>query len=91
MEMPKITDKVKMWVYPEKVEGESLIDIINTRHENVKYLPGVKLFTNLEANPDVVECTKDADYLVFVVPHQFLDGLCAFLLYAKIITKIVLF
>jgi len=28
------------------------------------------------AVPDVVEAAKDADILVFVVPHQFIRGLC---------------
>lgn len=26
--------------------------------------------------PDVVEAAKDADILVFVVPHQFINRLC---------------
>lgn len=25
---------------------------------------------------DVVEAAKDADILVFVLPHQFMDGIC---------------
>ena len=29
------------------VNGEKLTDIINTKHENVKYLPGVQLPTNV--------------------------------------------
>ncbi len=35
--------QVNMWVFEEIVDGEKLTDIINTRHENVKYLPGKKL------------------------------------------------
>ncbi|KAF9562297.1 glycerol-3-phosphate dehydrogenase, partial [Lunasporangiospora selenospora] len=27
--------EVKMWVFEEKINGENLTDIINTRHENV--------------------------------------------------------
>ena len=29
-----------MWVYEEMVEGQKLTEIINTKHVNVKYLPG---------------------------------------------------
>ena len=32
-----------MWVFEEIVNGEKLSDIINTKHENVKYLPGEKI------------------------------------------------
>ena len=28
-----------MWVFEEEVDGEKLTEIINTTHENVKYLP----------------------------------------------------
>ncbi len=46
------------------------------QHENVKYMPGIKLPTNIIADPDVVSATRNADILVFVLPHQFLGGLC---------------
>ena len=32
------------------------------------------------AVPDVVEAAKEADILVFVIPHQFIPPLCATLL-----------
>ena len=32
-------DEVNMWVFEEQVDGRNLTDIINTEHENVKYLP----------------------------------------------------
>ena len=32
------------------------------------------------AVPDVVEAAKEADILVFVVPHQFIKTLCSMLL-----------
>jgi len=38
---------VKMWVYEELVDGKKLTEIINTTHENVKYLPGKKLPENV--------------------------------------------
>lgn len=36
-----------MWVLEEEVGGRRLTDIINTEHENVKYLPGHKLPPNV--------------------------------------------
>lgn len=38
---------VSMWVYEEMIDGRKLTDIINTDHENVKYLPGHKLPKNV--------------------------------------------
>jgi glycerol-3-phosphate dehydrogenase (NAD+) len=67
---------VKMWVYEEEVNGEKLSEIINTRHENVKYLPGKKLPENVRAVTDLVETCEDADIMIFVVPHQFVHRIC---------------
>lgn len=72
-----IFDKsVKMYVYEEMVDGRKLTDIINTDHENVKYLKGYKLPENVIAVPDVVETASDADILIFVIPHKFVPGVC---------------
>jgi len=49
-----------------------LADVINERHENVKYLPGIKLPLNIKATSDIQEACQDATLLVFVTPHQFL-------------------
>uniref|UniRef100_A0A914Y5V7 Glycerol-3-phosphate dehydrogenase [NAD(+)] n=1 Tax=Panagrolaimus superbus TaxID=310955 RepID=A0A914Y5V7_9BILA len=69
---PNIFDSnVSMWVHEEIIDGKKLSEIINTTHENVKYLPGKKLPENIFAVTDVVETCKDADILVFVIPHQF--------------------
>jgi glycerol-3-phosphate dehydrogenase (NAD+) len=65
-----------MWVHQDIIEGRNLTDIMNTTHENVKYMPGVKLPKNIIADPEVESTVKDANVLIFVVPHQFLDGLC---------------
>lgn len=67
---------VKMYVYEEMVEGRKLTEIINTDHENVKYLKGFKLPENVVAVPDVVEAAADATILVFVIPHKFVPGIC---------------
>lgn len=60
-----------MWVLEELVEGVKLSELINTTHENKKYLPGIKLPNNLLAVPDLNECVKDTDLFIFVIPHQF--------------------
>ncbi|SAM00228.1 hypothetical protein [Absidia glauca] len=68
--------QVRMWVFEEQIDGRNLTDIINEKHENVKYLPNVKLPDNVVAIPDVTEAAKDADILVFVLPHQFVYKVC---------------
>jgi glycerol-3-phosphate dehydrogenase (NAD+) len=59
-----------MWVFEEQVDGRALTQIINEQHENVKYLPGIKLPPNVVAVPNVVDAARDATLLVFVIPHQ---------------------
>lgn len=65
--------EVRMWVFEEMIEGKKLTEIINTQHENVKYLPGKKLPENVVAVPDIVTACQEADILIFVIPHQFLE------------------
>ncbi|KAA0186072.1 Glycerol-3-phosphate dehydrogenase [NAD(+)] cytoplasmic [Fasciolopsis buskii] len=69
--------EVLMWVYEEEVNGKKLTSIINDQHENVRYLPGIKLPANVVATPDLCHAAKDADVLIFVLPHQFLQKACA--------------
>ncbi|GLH03128.1 Glycerol-3-phosphate dehydrogenase [NAD(+)], partial [Gryllus bimaculatus] len=69
-----------MYVYEEMINGKKLSDIINEEHENVKYLPGYIIPSNVVAVPDIVVAAKDADALIFVVPHQFVRTICANLL-----------
>ncbi|CAB1321240.1 unnamed protein product [Coregonus sp. 'balchen'] len=45
--LQRFATTVKMWVFEENVNGRNLTDIINTDHENVKYLPGYKLPDNV--------------------------------------------
>ena len=81
--LPFCNDRVNMWVFEEQVTvpGSSnnvtanLSDVINTHHENVKYLPGAKLPSNVYAIPDLKEACTNATLLVFVLPHQFLPRL----------------
>ena len=44
---PRFNNSVPMYVYEEMIEGKKLTEIINIQHENVKYLPGVKLPDNV--------------------------------------------
>ncbi|KAA8915811.1 hypothetical protein TRICI_002021 [Trichomonascus ciferrii] len=68
--------EVRMWVYQEQLDGQNLTDIINAKHENVKYLPDIKLPSNLVADPDIKNTVKGADLVVFNIPHQFLRNIC---------------
>jgi glycerol-3-phosphate dehydrogenase (NAD+) len=60
-----------MWV-----KNRELAEAINIQHENAKYLPGIKLPTNVVAVPDLLETVKDALLLVCVVPHQYVEETC---------------
>jgi glycerol-3-phosphate dehydrogenase (NAD+) len=68
-------DEVRVWVFEEIIRGKKLTDIINEKHQNVKYLPGVDLGPNVKAIPDVKEACEGSDLLIFVTPHQFVKGL----------------
>ena len=57
-------------------QPQKLTKLINHFHENVKYLPGIKLPHNLFANPSLRDAVKDSTILVFNLPHQFIGGLC---------------
>uniref|UniRef100_A0A915HPC4 Glycerol-3-phosphate dehydrogenase NAD-dependent N-terminal domain-containing protein n=1 Tax=Romanomermis culicivorax TaxID=13658 RepID=A0A915HPC4_ROMCU len=71
---------IKMWVLEEKivVDGKErkLSDCINEDHENYKYLRGYKLPDNVIAITSLPDTVKDADVLLFVVPHQFINKTC---------------
>lgn len=73
----KFEKQINMYVYEEEINGRKLTEIINNDHENVKYLPGHKLPENIIAVPNVEDTVKNADILLFVIPHQFLLRLCA--------------
>ncbi|KAJ5244965.1 hypothetical protein N7489_005061 [Penicillium chrysogenum] len=76
-----------MWVFDEHVDlpnDETLRDqkgdnpvklthAINTVHQNIKHLPGIKLPINLIANPDLQDAVKGASILVFKLLHQFIS------------------
>lgn len=81
-----------MWVFEEDVQipkdskhyspangdkKEKLTTLINKYHENVKYLPGIALPTNIVANPSVEEAVQGASILVFNLPHQFIGKIAS--------------
>ncbi|BFZ22215.1 hypothetical protein BsWGS_25254 [Bradybaena similaris] len=77
LEKPDLFDPdISMWVFEEQINGHKLTHIINTQHENVKYLKGIKLPERVVAIPDVVDASRGADILIFVLPHQFVHGVC---------------
>jgi glycerol-3-phosphate dehydrogenase (NAD+) len=55
---------------------QNLSKLINTFHENVKYLPGVALPHNLHANPSVRDAVQGSTFLIFNLPHQFISKIC---------------
>lgn len=70
MQHPEFDQELRMWVFEETVDGRLLTDIINTEHENVKYLPNIKLPHNVVAVPELMNAVDGATLLVFVIPHQ---------------------
>jgi glycerol-3-phosphate dehydrogenase (NAD+) len=62
-----------MYVYEEIINGKKLTEIINENHVNEKYLPGHKLPDNVYATSDIIEAAKNADILIFVLPHQYIS------------------
>ncbi|KIX02253.1 glycerol-3-phosphate dehydrogenase (NAD(+)) [Rhinocladiella mackenziei CBS 650.93] len=81
---------VNMWIFEEEVtipedskhrktlgsHPMKLTDIINSVHENVKYLPGIALPSNLVANASIQDAVKGATILIFNLPHQFMVKTC---------------
>lgn len=69
--------EVRMWVHEEIIGSKKLSEIVNEQHENVKYLPGVRLPSNIVADPDIRRVADGADIVVINIPHQFLRSICA--------------
>ncbi|ORY36422.1 glycerol-3-phosphate dehydrogenase, partial [Leucosporidium creatinivorum] len=76
-QQPELFDpSVTMWMYQEEFEGRPLTEQFNEKHENVKYLPGVKIAKGVVAEPDLVKACEGANALIFVTPHQFIPSIC---------------
>ncbi|KAK7403168.1 glycerol-3-phosphate dehydrogenase [Neonectria punicea] len=84
-------EEVQMWVYEEDVtipkdskyydeaagdKPQKLTEVINKYHENIKYLPGIALPSNIVANPDIRDAVRDSTILIFNLPHQFIGNVC---------------
>lgn len=55
---------------------QKITQLINNLHENVKYLPGIPIPSNIIANPSLEDSVKDSTILVFNLPHQFIGKTC---------------
>lgn len=64
-------NEILMYVHEELFEDRKLSEIINERHSNPIYLPGIKLHENIRAVTDI-SCANEADIIIVCVPHQFL-------------------
>ncbi|AEJ62412.1 Glycerol-3-phosphate dehydrogenase (NAD(P)+) [Spirochaeta thermophila DSM 6578] len=58
---------VDLWVYEQEVAEE-----INRLHENMRYLPGVRLSSRIRATTDLAEAVQKKEYLLLVPPSPFL-------------------
>jgi glycerol-3-phosphate dehydrogenase (NAD(P)+) len=50
--------------------GNEVADLINNKHENRVYLPGIKLHQGLRATTDLATAVSQAEYVVMVVPSH---------------------
>ncbi|KAG8966992.1 glycerol-3-phosphate dehydrogenase [Tulasnella sp. 419] len=65
---------ITMWVKEEDFKGHPLTEVINEKHENPRYLPGINLGQNVHAEPDLEKAITDATAFVIVLPHQFVEN-----------------
>lgn len=49
---------------------EDIVEEINKKNKNIKYLKGVDLKSNVKATSDLKIAVKDADFVIFSVPSQ---------------------
>lgn len=65
-------ETVNFWVRQKDTPEGPLTEVINSTHENARYLPNIKLPHNLVAVPQLRDVVKGANLILFCVPHQFL-------------------
>ena len=58
-------NQVTLWAYESEV-----VQKINSDHENVSFLPGFRLSSNLRATHDLAEACSQQAIILFVVPAQ---------------------
>ncbi|XP_030573225.1 uncharacterized protein LOC115771603 [Drosophila novamexicana] len=68
--------RVHIYVYDELVRSNYLSEVMNEQHENIKYLPGIRLPSNLIAINDLIAAARNADILIFATPHSFVKSYC---------------
>src|SRR3989304_3138657 len=64
-QLDRAGNSVKIWAYEEKVRDE-----INKLHQNITYLPDIKLDKEITATGDLSEAYSHADF-VFLAPPFF--------------------
>lgn len=70
-------EEILMWCKEEILEdGRKLTEVINEKHENVKYLPNRSIPDNVIAVADLLQTVNGANILIFVIPHQFVKETC---------------
>jgi glycerol-3-phosphate dehydrogenase len=52
------------------LQGSKLSDVINSRHENPKYLPGISLGSNVIADPDLESAVSECGCVLREVMHN---------------------
>lgn len=60
---------VTLWALESDV-----VDGINTKHENTRYLPGYPLSANLTATADITEAVTDKEFVIIASPSLFLKS-----------------
>ena len=62
---------VKIWD-----RNKNVVDDINVKRENIRYLHGVVIPVGVEASTDIEGVVKDSDYIVLAVPSHVIRKLC---------------
>jgi len=66
---------IRMWCRNEMIiDNRSLADWINIDRQNIKYLPSVQIPKNVSAHPLISDATSNCRYIVFCVPHQYIQS-----------------
>ncbi|EDW67893.2 uncharacterized protein Gpdh3 [Drosophila virilis] len=76
VDVGEFDSRVHIYVYDELVRSNYLSEVMNEQHENIKYLPGIRLPSNLIAINDLIAAARNADILIFATPHSFVKSYC---------------
>ncbi|XP_022213911.2 titin [Drosophila obscura] len=75
-QMEGFDSRAHIYVYDELVRSKYLSEVMNNCHENIKYLPGIRLPENLIAVNDLLEAAQNADIIIFATPQHFVRSYC---------------